>query len=153
MKSRPLTFKPELVEIIKKCDACSLAMVDENNRPYVIPMNFGFKEDCIYFHSAAEGRKIGILKKNPGVCVAFSTDHDLRWVNEDVACSWAMRYHSVLAFGKVIFIDDYDERVEALKVIMSQYSDKEFTFNRPSVIEVQPFKVIIEKMEGRAYGY
>ena len=153
MKNRPLTFKPEIEAIIRKCDFCSLAMVDEDNKPYVLHMNFGYREDEIFFHAAKTGKKIDILKKNPEVCVAFSTDHDLRYVNEEVACSWAMRYRSVLAYGKIVFIDDYDEKVEALNIIMANYSEREFSYNTPAVNDVQPFKLVLEKLEGRAYGY
>ncbi|MDZ7743498.1 MAG: pyridoxamine 5'-phosphate oxidase family protein [Bacteroidota bacterium] len=153
MKNRELTFKPELEEIIRKCDFCNLAMVDEEGKPYVLPMNFGYHEEVIYLHSARQGRKIDILKKNPEVCISFSTDHKLNWVNEEVACSWSMKYKSVLAYGKVEFIDDMNDKREALDHIMANYSDRKFSYNDPSVRDVQPFKVIIERMDGRAYGY
>jgi nitroimidazol reductase NimA-like FMN-containing flavoprotein (pyridoxamine 5'-phosphate oxidase superfamily) len=153
MKNRPLTFKPELEEIIKKCVFCSLSMVDPDNKPYVLHMNFGYRDDYIYFHCAQKGKKIEVLKKNPNVCMAFSTDHDLRHVNEEVACSWAMRYRSVLAYGKVEFVEEYDEKVESLEIIMSQYSDDKYTFNRPAVLDVNVFKVKVEDIHGRAYGY
>lgn len=153
MKNRPLTFKPELEKIILKCDFCSLAMVDEDNKPYVLHMNFGYKDGEIFFHAAKTGKKIDILKKNPDACVAFSADHELRYVNEEVACSWGMKYRSVLAYGKIMFIDDFDEKVEALNIIMGNYSDREFSYNDPAVNEVQPFKLVIEQLDGRAYGY
>jgi hypothetical protein len=153
MKNRPLTFKPELEAIIKACQYCSLSMVDPEGKPYVLHMNFGLKEDHIYFHCARKGRKIDILENNPEVCLAFSTAHDLRYVNEEVGCSWGMRYKSVLVYGKVEFVDDYDEKVKALEIIMSQYSDREFSFNKPAVDEVRIFRVKAEKMDGRAYGY
>ena len=153
MKSRPLSLQEELDRIIQKCDVCYIGMVDPQNEPYVLPFNFGYREKTIFLHSARAGKKIDILKENNSVCVAFSTDHELRWVNEEVACSWGMRYRSVLAYGKVVFIDDYDEKVEALNVIMSNYSDLNFQYNKPAVDDVQPIKVIVDKMEGRAYGY
>ncbi len=128
-------------------------MVDKNNEPYVLPMNFGYDNECIYLHAAKTGKKIEILKNNPNVCVAFSTDHELRYVNEEVACSWSMKYRSVLAYGKVEFIDDYDKKIEAMNIIMSNYSSRKFSYNIPAINDVQPFRVIIEKMEGRAYGY
>ncbi len=153
MKSRPLKLQEEMERIIHKCDVCYIGMIDKNNEPYVLPFNFGYKDNAIYLHSAKAGKKIDILKNNNKVCVAFSTDHALKWVNEEVACSWGMKYRSVLAYGKVHFIDDYDERVEALNVIMSNYSDQKFEYSKPAVIDVQPYKVVIEQMDGRAYGY
>lgn len=153
MKNRKLTFKPELEEIIKKCNVCNLAMVDEEGNPYVIPMNFGYHEDIIYLHSSQQGKKINILKNNPRVCVSFSTDHKLNYVHEEVACSWSMKYKSVLAFGKVEFIDDMQAKREALNYIMANYSQRKFNYNDPAVKDVQPFKIVIEKMDGRAYGY
>ena len=153
MKKRDLTFKPELETIIQKCDVCSLAMVDQDGFPYVLPMNFGYKDDHIYFHSAQTGHKVDIIKNNPNVCISFSADEQLRWVNEDVACSWGMKYRSVLAYGKIEFIDDFDKKEEALKVIMKNYSDREFTFNAPAVKDVLVFQVKVEKLHGRALGY
>ncbi len=153
MKKRDLTFKPELESIIKKCEICNLAMIDEDGLPYVIPMNFGYADDHIYLHSARTGKKIDILKNNPQVCVSFSTDHQLKWVNEEVACSWGMKYRSVLAYGKVEFIDDFDAKEKALKIIMRNYSDIDFTFNAPAVNDVLVYCVKIDKMHGRALGY
>ncbi len=153
MKKRDLTFKPELEAIIGNCQVCSLGMIDEKGEPYVLPMNFGYANDYIYFHSARSGKKIDILQNNPRVCVSFSTDHQLRWVNEEVACSWGMKYRSVLAYGRIEFIDDYDAKVEALKIIMSNYSEREFSFNAPAVKDVMVYRMKIEKLDGRALGY
>lgn len=153
MKNRPLTHKPELEEIIRKCDVCYVGMVDKDNMPYTLPLNFGYDEDCIYLHGAPAGKKIDVLKSNPSVCVVFSTDHELRYVNEEVACSWGMRYRSVLAYGKVVFIEDHQEKIRALNIIMSNYSNRTFSYNDPAVRDVSTFKVVVERMDGRAYGY
>jgi uncharacterized protein len=59
----------------------------------------------------------------------------------------------VLAYGSVEFIEDYDEKVSALKIIMKQYSEKEFTFNAPAVNDVLVFRVKVDRLEGRVYGY
>lgn len=153
MKNRPIQLKEEIERIIKKCEVCYLAMVDQHNKPYNLPMNFGYKDNCIYLHSSQTGKKIDILEKNNNVCVTFSTDHVLRWQSENVACSYSMKYRSVLASGKVEFIEDFDQKIEALNIIMGQYTDSEFKFSDPAVKDVKVFKVVIEKLEGRAYGY
>jgi nitroimidazol reductase NimA-like FMN-containing flavoprotein (pyridoxamine 5'-phosphate oxidase superfamily) len=128
-------------------------MVDPDGMPYVLPFNFGYDDGVIYLHSSQHGKKIDILKKNNHVSVAFSTDLELRFQSEDVACSYTMKYRSVLASGKVEFIEDPEQKVQALNIIMKQYSPKEFVFNPPSIAEVCCWKVKVEKIEGRVYGY
>ncbi|MHA1558578.1 MAG: pyridoxamine 5'-phosphate oxidase family protein [Alphaproteobacteria bacterium] len=153
MKNRIITLKEEIERIILSCEVCNLAMVDGDNRPYVIPMNFGYENNVIYLHSSQTGKKIDILKKNKQVSVSFSTDHDLSWQSEKVACSYSMRYRSVLASGHVEFVEEKEEKIAALNVIMKNYTDLPFKYSDPSIREVLVFKVVIEKLEGRAYGY
>lgn len=153
MKHRIVTNLPELIEIADKCEVCYFGMADEENQPYVLPFNFGLFENNIYLHSGKTGHKIDIMRINPKVCVSFSNDHALRWQHEDVACSYSMKYKSVLAFGKVEFIDDFDEKKKALNIIMRKYTGKDFPFSTPSINEVQPWRVIVERWEGRVYGY
>jgi hypothetical protein len=153
MKNRKLTFEPELNQIIRNCTYCSLAMTDPEGNPYVIHMNFGFKEQTVFFHSAPEGLKIDILQKNPSVCIAFSTDHLLRYQNTEVACSYSMKYRSVIIKGKAEFITDFDQKKEALDVIMQQYTNESYRYSDPAIENVCVFRVQAETIEGRAYGY
>lgn len=153
MKNRKVTLKEENERIIKKCELCNVAMIDLDGNPYVIPMNFGYKDASIYLHSSQKGKKIDILKKNNTVCVSFSTDHLLRWQSEKVACSYSMKYRSVLAYGKVEFVTEMEDKIDALNVIMKQYTDKTYKYSDPSLVEVCVFRVNIEKIDGRAYGY
>ncbi|MFU8842724.1 MAG: pyridoxamine 5'-phosphate oxidase family protein [Bacteroidales bacterium] len=153
MKNRTITLDSEIERIIRHCDACNVAMVDAQNQPYVVPMNFGYTSGFIYLHSSQTGKKIAVLRNNNRVCVSFSTDHQLRWQNEGVACSYGMKYRSVLATGYVEFIEDDEEKRKGLDIIMSQYTDRKFKYSPPSIKEVCVFRVVVEKLEGRAYGY
>jgi hypothetical protein len=153
MKNRPVISKTENEAVIRKCQTCSLAMVDPEGKPYVIPMNFGYDSDHVYLHGSATGKKVDVLKHQADVCISFSTDHELRYVNEEVACSWSMRYRSVLVYGKAEFVEDPQEKVDCLNIIMAHYSDRKFEYNDPAIREVMVFKVKAERMEGRAYGY
>lgn len=153
MRRRDINDLKEIRNIIKKCQVCTVAMVDKEGNPYLIPMNFGFEEDTIYLHSAKEGKKIEILKNNAQVCINFTTDHLLRYQNEGVACSWSMKYRSVLVYGRVEFVEDLEEKVQHLNKVMKNYTDKEFKYNQPSLREVCCWKVKVEKFEGRTFGY
>ena len=153
MHHRFITDQNEIDEIKNKCEVCYVSMIDSNNRPYVLPFNFGYNNGVVYLHSSKKGLKIDILKSNPSVCIAFSTDHQLRFQSEQMACSYSMKYRSVLAFGKVEFIDDIDQKVEFLNVVMSHYTDKDFTYSTPSLREVCTYKVNVEKFTAKVYGY
>ncbi len=140
-------------EVIDKCEVCYVGMVDQDNRPYVLPFNFGYEDNIIHLHSALEGKKMDILKNNPDVCVAFSTDHQLFHRHEPVACSYGMRYRSVLAFGRIEFIEQYEEKVKALNVVMRKYAGKDFTYNAPAIRNVSTYKVVVDKIETKVSNY
>ena len=145
---------PEMAtEIIDKCQVCYIGMVDHENRPYVLPFNFGYLNNTIYLHSAPEGKKIDILHNNPHVCVVFSTDHRLFHRNEQVACSYGMRYRSVLAFGRIEFVSDFNSKMDIMNIIMRKYTGKDFTYNAPAINNVAAYKVIIDKIETKISNY
>jgi len=153
MKNRIVENQDEILEIISKCEVCYVSMIDPDGMPYVIPMNFGYESGILYLHGAKEGKKINALNLNPNVCVAFSTDHLLRYQHEQVACSWSMKYRSVLLYGKVTFINEEQERIDALNIMMKKYAKRDFKYSMPAIREVLPFKVVATRIEGRAYGY
>ena len=153
MKPRTVKLQEEINRIINKCDVGYIAMVGKDNTPYVIPMNFGLDGKHIYLHSGKEGKKLDILKSNNRVSVSFSTDHQMYIRNETVACSYTMKYRSVLAHGFVEFIEDKEDKILGMKVIMKHYSGKEFTCNLPAINNVCVLRVVVEKFEARVYGY
>ncbi|MBC8489233.1 MAG: pyridoxamine 5'-phosphate oxidase family protein [Bacteroidetes bacterium] len=149
---KDITKPKELEEIIKKSKICHIGMVD-GNIPYVLAFNFGYKDGTIYLHSALAGRKLDILKKNNNVCVEFDADHELFFRDEHIACSWRWRYKSVLAFGKAEIVENFDEKVEGLKIFMSNYSDRKFEFSKPSVNNINIIRIKIDRMTGRKFEY
>lgn len=152
MQTSPILNRVEMLKTLGSCDVCYIGMVDQDNMPYVLPFNFGLHGETLYFHSAPEGKKINILLSRPDVCIAFSTGHELYHQHEQVACSYGMKFKSVIISGKVEFIEDYDRKVEALNVIMMHYTGKEFNYNAPAVNNVKVYKVVIDKISGRKRG-
>jgi hypothetical protein len=154
MRTKIISDERNLIDIVKKSTTCYVSMVDEYGFPYVLPFNFGFKDNFIFLHSGNEGRKIDILRKKPNVCIAFSNSEELAFQSEDVACSYFMKFRSVLAYGKVKFVEDKEEKIDGLNIIMKHYTGRDvFTYNDPSVNNVLVFKVEIEEMTGKIMGY
>jgi len=84
-KDKQLTAPEQIKAVIEKSVVCRLGMC-EGNRPYVVPLCFGFRNNCLYFHCAKEGKKIEILKSNNNVCFEFDVDQKV--VTSDDACTF-----------------------------------------------------------------
>ncbi|WP_367327793.1 pyridoxamine 5'-phosphate oxidase family protein [Lentimicrobium sp.] len=154
MKSRMISLPDVIEEIISDCEVCYVGMIDREQMPYTLPFNFGYAEETVYLHSAPTGRKIEVLRNNPNVCIAFSTAHQLYKQSEKVACSYGMKYKSVLISGKVEFVEDFDEKIRILNIIMRQYTHSgDFSYNDPAVNNVTVMKVRALKTEAKAFGY
>jgi nitroimidazol reductase NimA-like FMN-containing flavoprotein (pyridoxamine 5'-phosphate oxidase superfamily) len=67
---KEITDRDEIESIIRKSLVCRLGLTD-NARLYIVPLCFGYTDNRLYFHSATEGRKIEILKRNNEVCFEF----------------------------------------------------------------------------------
>ncbi len=152
MKTIVHTEKEHIESIIRASDICYVGMADTDGTPYVLPMNFGYKDGVVYLHSAREGRSISIIERNSKVCITFSTDHELVFQHPQVACSYRMRSKSVMGWGNVLFEEEFDKKVEALHIIMKQYSDKEFKYSDPAVKNVKIWKVHLDAVTCKEFG-
>ncbi len=154
MNSYPINKTEELAAVINACDVCYVSMVDEEQKPYVLPFNFGYDGNYLYLHSGSEGKKMDILAHNNNVCIVFSTNHELYHQNEKVACSWGMKYKSVMLYGQNEFIDDLHQKADILNIIMKKYSGKDdFCYSDPSLKNVTIFKINISSITGKQRGH
>jgi nitroimidazol reductase NimA-like FMN-containing flavoprotein (pyridoxamine 5'-phosphate oxidase superfamily) len=145
-KEKEITEKSEIESIMHKSLVCRLGLAD-NGTPYIVPLCFGYKDNCLYFHSAREGRKIDLLRRNNAVCFEFDSDLEIQAAK--AACDWGMKYRSVIGYGRASFIDDRDAKRKALDVIMTQYSDGVFEYSEKAFEKMLVIKVEIESMTGK----
>jgi nitroimidazol reductase NimA-like FMN-containing flavoprotein (pyridoxamine 5'-phosphate oxidase superfamily) len=137
-------------EIIRKAQVCRLAL-SENDRPYVVPLCFGYKDNTLYFHSAREGKKLDVLKKNNNVCFEIDTDNEL--LKGKKACSCSMKYRSVIGFGRAEIIEDTELKHRALNIIMQNYFEGFFKYPDEAVNKTVIIKVKIDSMTGKQLGF
>lgn len=90
-KEKEITDQSTLNQLINSATVCRLGLARENT-PYIVPLSFGFKDNVLYFHSAAEGKKIEVLKVNPNVCFEFDLNVEL--LQAERPCKWGMKYQS-----------------------------------------------------------
>ena len=136
--------------VLRKALVCRIALA-ANDEPYLVPMNFGYRDGCLYLHSAPAGRKIDLLRQNNRVCFEVETDCELSPSSK--ACKWGVKYRSVIGFGRASFVDGPKEKVAALDILMGHYAPGKFRFSRQTVAKIVVIKVEIESMTGKKSGY
>ena len=149
LKEREIKDQTAIEAIIRSSLVCRLGLSDEN-RPYIVPLCFGYQDRALYFHGAREGKKIDMIRKNPYVCFEFDLNSGVEEAEE--ACKWGIGYQSVIGSGQATLVDHPEEKKEALKIIMGQYSDREFSFSDHFIEKTGIIKVNIEEMTGKESG-
>ena len=150
-KDRLVTDIDVLHRVIRKAHVCRLALVDDD-KPYVVPMNFGFDGTFLYLHAAREGRKLDILRKNNRVCVEFEQDVEL--VPGKKPCDYGFRYVTVICHGYAEFVDALEEKRWALHHIITQYEPEwqPHNFKEWEMSSVVIIKITIDEMTGKSSG-
>jgi nitroimidazol reductase NimA-like FMN-containing flavoprotein (pyridoxamine 5'-phosphate oxidase superfamily) len=143
---KEITSKAAIEGIISRSLVCRLALADEN-QPYIVPLCFGYKDNSLYFHSAEQGKKIDIIKKNNRVCFEFDVDSEV--IKADKACEWGMQYKSVVGFGQASFLEDSESKRRALDIIMKQYSGESSAYPEAKLKHTVIIKVDIQHMTGK----
>ena len=135
-------------EVIRKCHVCRIGLSNDD-RPYIVPVSFGYDEKAIFFHTAANnGMKLDYIRANSQVCFEF--EHNVNVApHEDKPCDWSFTFQSVIGFGQVEELMGDQEKIEGLQLIMKQYSEKNWDFNKISLNALSVWKITIESMTGK----
>ena len=139
--------RADIDQVIYGSQVCRLGLA-RDNVPYVIPVSFGYDGTFLYFHTAHTGRKIEFIEANPAVCLEFEHKVTLK-PHESAPCNWTFSFQSVVGYGSIHEVTDPVGKESALKVIMKQYSDREWNFNEASVAGVRVWKISFESLSGK----
>ena len=142
--------RKQIETIMAKAKCCRIALVD-GILPYIVPINFAVNNNHLYFHSANEGKKIDILRKNNSVC--FEIDIEGEIVESKTACSWGMKYVSVIGFGQAFFIEDNTKKRKALDILMEKYAGRSgFSYSDDELEKIIIIDVKIDQIYGKQSG-
>lgn len=149
-KDKEITDDSVIQEILAKSRICRLGLV-ENEEAYIVPVNYGYQNGNIYIHSAAQGRKMEILKKNN--LVAFEIEYSEEVIKDDKPCEWSARYRSVMGRGTVNIVTDPTEKKAGLDIIMRKHgSEGELIYDESSVSRIVLLVLRINSISGKQSG-
>lgn len=118
MKTVIIENKEQVEEIISRCDICFVGITDLEGNPYVIPMNFRLsgRGDLSAFRSHGQQHRYA-GKKQP--CLHYLQCRPRIGISASQSgSSYRMRAKSVICRGRVNFIEDPEEKREALNILM-----------------------------------
>lgn len=147
---REIKDSREIDGILQAAPVCRIALA-VGDHPYIVPVNFAVSDGRLYFHCARSGQKIDMLRANASVCFEVDIPGDL--VAGDAACSWSMKYKSVIGFGRAYFIEGNKEKKRALDILMKKYSGQDsFSYMDDALDKVCLIGIKIETMSGKKLG-
>jgi nitroimidazol reductase NimA-like FMN-containing flavoprotein (pyridoxamine 5'-phosphate oxidase superfamily) len=155
-KERAITDKREIEGILRTARILRLGITEDGAPPYIVPVNFGYRDGAIYFHSSPQGRKMELIAKNP--LVSFEAEVDVSVIappDPTDACDWGTAYRSVIGHGWAVTLGDAAEKREGLRVIMGgvapDIDPASFSFPEKIVSITAVVRIDIERMTGKKH--
>ncbi len=134
-------------QVLHAAPVCHLALCD-GDRPYVVPMSYGYDGERLYFHCASEGRKLGIIRRNPNAC--FAVEIGVEVAARDTACSWGVHFQSVIGSGRLSIVADPEEKRRGLAALMAHYSGSSGGISDDAVGSVCVLRLDVGEVSGKA---
>lgn len=138
----------ECIEVLKTQPRGVLSLIGDDGYPYGLPISYWYDEISgnICFHGAKEGHKIDSIRKceKASFCVY---DEGYRRDGE-----WALNIKSVIVFGKIRFVEDYDRAVEISRNLSLKFTDDEEYIEeeiKSACPRVQCLELVPEHMTGK----
>ena len=148
-KDREVTNKEDILRIIKGGKYLHLALYDDSY-PYIVTMHYGFIADnsyIFYMHSAKEGHKIDLIKRNNNASITLECNVKLQEGSD--ACFYSSTFSSIFAKGSVCLVEDNEEKRRALELIMENQSGRHFDISNSMCESVNIIKFVAKKLSAK----
>ena len=110
--------REECIRVLREEPRGVLCVQGLEGYPYGMPMNFWYNEKTgtILFHGGKYGHKIEAIQQNNKVCFCVY-DQGYRREGE-----WALNIKSVIVFGRIQQVEDYDAAMELSRCLSYKYT-------------------------------
>jgi len=134
------------IELLANCEYGILSTTDSDGQPYGVPLNYVYKDNNIYFHSALAGHKIDNMRCNSKVSFCAIGDTKV------IPSLFGTEYVSVVAFGIASEVQG-SERYDALLWLLEKYSpdyiEKGKTYIKKHDSVTKVIKISINSISGK----
>ncbi len=137
--------------LLNKSPVGRMATISPDGTPYIVPVNFAFEGDRIYFHCALEGMKLDYIRSNPKV--GFEADELLElYTTPGKPCSCGAHYRSVIARGKAAIVTDREKKLHALWLLVDKYVGRRDGEMPADIVDKTcVVEIVIDEISGKAH--
>ena len=108
------------LEVFDKAPYVTMSMIRPDGTPYGLPLSIVRKDNkTFYFHCASEGEKIDCLQNNPIISLSAVSKCTPKFEKEKN--NFTEHYNSAIAVGKAEFVNDRNEKIEALRLLCLRF--------------------------------
>ena len=113
--------REDCIALLKSARRGVLSVTGDDGWPYGMPMTYWYCEEDgkIYVHSAKRGHRTDALRADARA--SFCVMDEGRLLEGD----WAPTVRSVIAFGRIEFVEDREKAVELVRKLSRKYTDRE----------------------------
>ena len=114
----------ECIEILKTQLRGVLSVLGDDDYPYGFPINHYYCEEDgkLYFHGGTKGHRIDAMRSHGKA--SFCVLDEGRPEQEG---GWALRFRSVIVFGRLEEMEDHDRAIEITRALCHKFtSDEEY---------------------------
>ncbi len=148
-KEKEITDKELILKILKGSKVCRLALND-TEVPYIIPLDYGYIEDALYFHSATKGTKLDLIRKDNRA--AFEIEYYSEILKSDISCEWTTKYRSVIGRGEIETFDSLEDKRKGLEIIMQHNGKYNNHFEDKMLKRVAVYRLKITELKAKQSG-
>jgi uncharacterized protein len=137
-------------QILNRSELCRIGLVDDNEA-YIVPLNFGYADGVLYFHSAPHGRKIDLIMKDNNVTFEITLTSEIH--SGEKPCNWTTKYRSVMGTGTIEILDNPESKISSLGIIMKKYgAEGDMQYDQASLERMVILKLRINTISAKQSG-
>ncbi|MDR2808484.1 MAG: pyridoxamine 5'-phosphate oxidase family protein [Spirochaetaceae bacterium] len=142
--------RQEAEAVIDSCDFATLATVNPDGTPYCVPLSITRDGQWLYFHCAAEGKKLDNIRYKNKVSISFVSAVAIP--KDDFTCN----YRSAIVAGTAEELTIPSEKIAALKCICERFTKENMAHFDEAIAKslsiTSVWKVRIDSITGKAKG-
>jgi hypothetical protein len=135
--------RSQIESIIQAARVCRLGLVD-GDEAYIVPMNVGYSDNCLWFHCAKEGRKMDLVRRTGKA--SFEIDIDEGLVLDQDAYKCSNNFKCVMGKGWISVASAPEERAKGIEVLMRHYHPGDYFVNDRCMDKTVVLKLEVESL-------